>query len=193
MTMKTGVATLLSLAGVLVAGSAAALVNARVLQASDPVAGSAAESITTGSIVTQPGTVPEPSATQALYRVGDAGTVLLDTGGGVLTVVAVTPAAQWAVVIVESTGDQVSVVLRSETHIATFAASLVGGVVATDVDIDQVQPETGPGVVPGTAPGGTRPSTTVDHDHNDDDDDQPDETDETDETDDPDEPDDDDD
>jgi hypothetical protein len=186
MTMKTGVATLLSLAGVLVAGSAAALVNARVLQASDPVAGSAAESITTGSIVTQPGTVPEPSATQALYRVGDAGTVLLDTGGGVLTVVAVTPAAQWAVVIVESTGDQVSVVLRSETHIATFTASLVGGVVATDVDIDEL---------PVTAPGGTRPSTTVDHDHNDDDDDddQPDETDETDETDDPDEPDDDDD
>lgn len=191
--MKTGVATVLSLAGVLVAGSAAALVNARVLQTSDPVAGGAAESITTGSITTgsittQPGTVPEQSATQALYRVGDAGTVLLDTGGEVLTVVAVTPAAQWTVVSVESSGDQVAVVLRGPTRVATFTASLISGVVATDLDIDEIPP--------GTAPGGTRPSTTVDDDDHDDDEsdepDEPDEPDQPDETDEPDEPDDDD-
>jgi len=189
--MKTGVATVLSLAGVLVAGSAAALVNARVLQTSDPVAGGAAESITTGSITTgsittgsivspvvSPGSMPEASATQALYRVGDAATVLLDTSGDVLSVVAVTPAAQWTVVTVESTGDQVTVMLRHQTRIVTFNASLIGGVVATDID------ETV------TAPGGTRPSTTIDDDddddgdhdehHDDHDDDEPDEPDDDD-------------
>lgn len=188
--MKTGVATVLSLAGVLVAGSAAALVNARVLQTSDPVAGGAAESITTGSVATgsivspvvSPGSMPEASATQALYRVGDAGTVLLDTGGEVLTVVAVTPATQWTVVSVESSGDQVAVVLRGPTRVATFTASLISGVVATDLDIDEIPP--------GTAPGGTRPSTTIDDDdhdddetdehHDDHDDDEPDEPDDDD-------------
>src|SRR5215212_3388953 len=112
--MKTKVAMLVSIVGVLVAGSAAALVNTQVL------GGSAAESplvvdnavgtevtvpiatdttvatvvgpTPTATIETIPATVTPTASvvtTQASYAIGDGGTVTLDTAGDVLTIVGV--------------------------------------------------------------------------------------------------------
>ena len=119
---------MLSVAGVLVAGSAAALVNTQVLDSSaTPTALSidaeqqtrrtqqTAPTVTATSVVpapaaTQPDAVvttlptTTPSATQVNYAIGSAGTVALDTAGDVLTIVTVTPAEGWTVTKSESRG-----------------------------------------------------------------------------------------
>jgi hypothetical protein len=68
---------------------------------------------------------------------GNAGTTLLDTAGGRLTVVSVTPAPGWMVDRAESDGPTaVEIRLRSESGEVRFEASLVGGVVRVSLDTD---------------------------------------------------------
>lgn len=174
--MKVRIASALSFAGVLVAGSAAALVNSQVLQPASPAAGSssAAQTITTDSA----GLDVSGPATQASYRVGDAGAVLLDTTGDTLTVVSATAAAGWVVASTSAAGETVAVDFQQGTLMVTFTASFVSGVVATSVDTTQVvitAPAGGGtpgsnGSTPTTAgPGVTAPRTTVDDSDSDDD------------------------
>jgi hypothetical protein len=181
------VAMLLSIGGVLVAGSAAALVNAKVL---DGQSGGAATAATTSTmptavqltttptvatvpvtappttvppttavpiVVTAPPTttttptattpfvptvdtvplVPAAGGTQATYRLGDAGTALLDTAGGRLTIVRVNPNPGWFVDRAESDGPaSVEIRLESETGEVRFEASLVRGVVRISLRTD---------------------------------------------------------
>ena len=112
--MKARIATVLSLSGVLVAGSAAALVNNQVLQSAQP--GSASGSNVTLVLGTPVPARTEPAPTSSsaapsssvplsqpvMYQVGDAGVVTLDTAGDVLAVVAATPSAGWTVLVAES-------------------------------------------------------------------------------------------
>jgi hypothetical protein len=178
------VAMLLSIGGVLAAGSAAALVNSQVLddQSSGAPASATAVSSSTAppvtsaastlvapattsattaatvpttavvTVATAAPTVPPTSAatsapttapaataavsTRATYRLGNAGTALLDTAGGRLAVVSVTPAAGWTVDRARSDGAAVEIRLESESGEVRFDASLVRGVVRVSLETD---------------------------------------------------------
>ena len=153
--MKTKIAMVISIAGVLVAGSAAALVNTQVLggsaSASSPLVihnGSPAKQTTPTVTVATTATTPvavapatpvrpaaAPAPTQAVYAIGDAGTVTLDTAGDMLTIIAVTPTDPW-IVTKSETQDSTDVEIRFQngTTEVEFHANLLFGVVATAVD-----------------------------------------------------------
>jgi hypothetical protein len=202
--MKTKIAAALSLAGVLVAGSAAALVNTQVLQnnsdeattvpalaapagllvttttagvetslpidatSTTVVGGAPSTSVdSTAPVSTAPAsTAPTAGATptQAVYRIGDAGTVTLDTAGDRLTVVAATPSAGWQVGKVEQRSPlDIEIYFRSATVELEFKANLLFGVVSTSVESRTVgAPPAGGTAAPG-------PSTSIHHDDDDDD------------------------
>jgi hypothetical protein len=144
--MKTKVAMAISLAGVLAAGTAAALVNTHVLNggASSPLANAPLTQSTSPSAALSPGVdapvvpaaqAPAASATQAIYAIGESGTVTLDTAGDVLAVVAVTPAPGWTVTQSEAVDRaNAEVKFQSGTVDVEFHANLVYGVVRTSVE-----------------------------------------------------------
>lgn len=170
--MKTGVATVLSLSGVLVAGTAAALVNASVLRLSTPTSTPNNAALSVATINTPSPVAPDeqapPPATQAMYRVGEAGDVLLDISGDVLALVSVTPAEGWTVVSATTTGTTAEVVFQHEDHVRRFTASLVSGVVIPSITSEEIAPPTTQRPSGGT--GGTGPTTTSpQHDDHDDD------------------------
>ena len=85
------------------------------------------------------------AGTQATYRLGTAGTALLDTSGGRLTIVSVTPVAGWTVDRAESDGTSVEIRLESASGEVRFEASLVGGVVRVSLDTDDDSSGSGSG------------------------------------------------
>lgn len=163
MFVKARITTVLSLSGILVAGSAAAMVNSQVLRDDAPVQAGAAEIISRSSAPAV--TVPSASmlpATQAAYEVGEPGSITLDTEGDVLSLVAPTPAPGWTVVKVEQADPRsLTVVFQSAGQLATFTAGLVQGVVSTDVKVQSLAIPAGIGTI---AP----PSTGDDGDSGDD-------------------------
>jgi hypothetical protein len=146
--MKVRITTLLSLTGVFVAGSAAALVNTQVLSSTALRKSTASEisvadtqpptSSTAGTAVDNkfaplaPNLVP--TAPQTTFDVAPAGTVVLDSTGGVLTIVAVNPAAGWAVAQSDVEDGKVEVKLQSATQLVEFTASLIAGQIVTTLD-----------------------------------------------------------
>ncbi|MEN9504200.1 MAG: hypothetical protein RI958_126 [Actinomycetota bacterium] len=152
--MKTRVAAVLSIAGVLVAGSAAAMVNTQVLHGSAGAQTLPATSptSTTTAVAAAASTVPAstvaPSSslgassttapsTQAIYKVGDSGTVTLDTVGDVLTIVSVEPGLGWRVDEAEvENALEVEITFESDTLEVTFRAALLFGVVTTSVETE---------------------------------------------------------
>ena len=158
--MKTKIAMAISIAGVLVAGSAAALVNTQVLGGSTAAAPVLADSqqpvqtepttVTVAPTVTAATTLPVATtapaapvqaaapvaATQATYAAADAGTVTLDTAGDVLTIVSVTPAAGWTVTKSEPEDSMnVEVKFQSGTIEVEFKANMQFGVVSPSVEV----------------------------------------------------------
>ncbi len=155
--MKGRITTVLSLTGVLVAGSAAAMVNTQVLRNNgsnssgqvtvgstndsaaptsettalgDPING---EVLTSSQVTKIQSSVL--TSTQALYQIGDAGLVTLDTAGNVLTVVSVAPNSGWTVVKTENyTATDIEVKLQSGNTIIEFRANLQAGVITTSVE-----------------------------------------------------------
>ncbi len=154
--MKARIATMISIAGVLVAGSAAALVNTQVLSGSaspSPLVVDAASptqpsiattlSATTPTITAVPlveaAATPAPAAvaTQAVYAIGTSGTVTLDTVGDVLTIVDVTPAPGWTITDSErEDATNVEIKFQSGSIEVEFHANLLFGVVTTSVESD---------------------------------------------------------
>jgi hypothetical protein len=157
--MKTKIAMAISIAGVLVAGSAAALVNTQVLgnntsttpvladngqvsQQPDPTSVTVAPVVTVGTtpavVETTPTTVsPSPVAvtSQAVYTAGDGGTVTLDTTGDVLTIVGVAPTAGWTVTKSENEdATNVEVKFQNGTVEVEFHANLQFGIVSPSVE-----------------------------------------------------------
>jgi len=151
--MKTRVAMLISISGVLVAGSAAALVNTQVLSGSanptpfdaqvkatpDPSSSVVVETVpaTTVAPVASPpvpSVVPANASTQAVYAIGDSA-VTIDTAGDTLTIVSLAPAAGWTVTKAESDDPHsVEIKLQSGTTELEFHANLLFGVVTTSVE-----------------------------------------------------------
>ncbi len=178
--MKARLTSVISLAGVLVAGSAAALVNTQVLQNSSPsrsnqvvdlsttttVAGSpVAATVVTNSTLVITG-APAEGDTQADYKIGDAGVVTLDTAGEVLSIVSVTPSSGWVVVDAEQEDlFHVEVGFRSGNLLVEFHASYLFGVVVTSVESEVVG-----GAQAGGPSGGTATTDTDDVSDGDEDD-----------------------
>ena len=147
--MKVRITTLLSLTGVLVAGSAAALVNTQVLSSTALRKSTASEisvadtqspaSATVGTEVSnkfaQLAPNLAPKAAQTTFDVSPAGTVVLDATNGVLTIVSATPAsADWTVAGSEVDEGQVEVKFQSATQLVEFKASLVAGQIVTSLE-----------------------------------------------------------
>jgi hypothetical protein len=160
--MKSRIAAALSLTGVLMAGSAAALVNTQVLNDSTTAEAGAApvENLPTTSLATQvattlpaatpAGAVTQPApveattaqaqtasspSTQAVYQIGDSGFVTLDTAGDALTLIDATPTPGWQVTEFENDGSlHVEVKFVTGTTEVEFKANLLFGVVTTSVE-----------------------------------------------------------
>ncbi len=161
--MKGRITTLLSLTGVLVAGSAAALVNTQVLQSNGASNG--------GGVAIAGTTAPAPvsAATQAIYQVGESGLVTLDSNGDLLSVVSVAPSSGWALVKAENTtASDIGVQLQSGTSLVEFKANLLQGVVTTTVESKNLS--TGYGTPPTVAtqpPAVIPPATSTNNTYND--------------------------
>lgn len=139
--MKTSLATTLSVAGVLAAGTAAFAVNSAVL--STPTAsGKLSADMTTESdgtptptVTLADGTVAPlsysalaMSDTSATYEVGAAGTVVVDAVNDVPVIVSVSPAAGWtAVASASEAGGPALVVFTSPSVIVRFAVTWTNG------------------------------------------------------------------
>ncbi len=176
--MKGRITTVLSLAGVLVAGSAAAMVNTQVLQnteskssgqvavastddsntpTAEPVVAvdpGSADAVT-GDVLTNNQVTKIQSnlltATQAMYQVGDAGLVTLDMSGNVLTVVSVTPNTGWTVVKAENYSPaDIEVKLQSGSTVIEFKAHLQSGVITTEVESKIEGDDGSSGTTPGS-------------------------------------------
>lgn len=152
--MKARVATILSLTGVLVAGSAAALVNTQVLNSSSPAStaksaqieeASTSSASSTPTSASSPVSVSVPNSsettqvsatgTQAAYQIGDAGLVTLDTAGDTLRIVSVVPSAGWMVIETEQK-DALNIEVKFQTAdtIVEFKANLMFGIISTAVE-----------------------------------------------------------
>lgn len=209
--MHSRLTAVLSLSGVLVAGSAAALVNTQVLRhtggesalSADPVIDVSA-GIPVVSLTPTVDTTPEgqlgvdglPVTSNAVaYEVGAAGIVVLDSNGSALSIVSVDPATGWTVAENhQETATHAHVVFQSGSTMVSFEANLLFGVVGTSVEMYTAQSDdsgsgtgssTGSGSTggSGSGSGGSTTSTTVDDDGTDSTD-EVDETDSTDEVDD---------
>ena len=149
--MNIGIATTLSIAGVLAAGAAAFAVNSSVLGASSSISpttsGTPAAVVNT---VALPASVVEQSTnvqssvlnnTTTTYQVGAAGSVVLDMRSGAIAVSNVLPAAGWSSepAQVQPNGDVKVPFISSSTRIEFFAR-LVDGKVAVNVTSQPIAP-----------------------------------------------------
>lgn len=179
--MKPAIATTLSIAGVLAAGAAAFAVNTTVLGAApnavgttiaatqtttaaqSPTGGVAAQGADTAAVaaVTQTEAQATPvSNTTTTYQVGEAGSVVIDTASGALTVVSVMPATGWAAEPAQTLPDgSVKVHFYGSGARLEFLATMKDGKVDVAVTTDPI-----------AKPAPTKPRDRDDDEHDDDDD-----------------------
>lgn len=143
--MKTGIATTISVVGVIAAGVAAFAVNSSVLGSSSPansaivsstVAGSAQNGTPTnnGQVTAYDALATAVTDTTTTYKVGEAGSVVLDTSSGAIVVTGIAPAAGYTSEPARTeAGGIVKVHFVSATQRIEFTAQLVNGVVKVNV------------------------------------------------------------
>lgn len=184
--MKLRITTLISLVGVLGAGSAAALVNTQVLQNSESNSKGnisvASQSNSEASGTTASGDQGTKinaevtkinssvlTSTQAMYQIGEAGVITLDTAGNVLAIVSATPNSGWTVVKSESNGASIiEVKLQSADTLIEFTATLQNGAITTTVESKFVGTTGDTGATPGS--GNTPGTGSIDDDQGEDED-----------------------
>ncbi len=164
--MKTGIATTVSVVGVIVAGVAAFAVNNSVLSASSPSNSVImSTSIPTGATGNSPINVGKISAavakatpitdTTTTYAVGNAGSVVLDTATGAIVVTGIAPAAGYT--SEPATTDAQGVIrvrfVSSMQHLE-FIAQLVNG--KAQVSVKDITPSS-------VKPAPTKPRYDDDH------------------------------
>jgi LysM repeat protein len=171
--MKVGIATTLSIAGVMAAGAAAYAVNSSVLSTSNAVSATASgapavdEGTPVASQVSEKSTKVQSSVlsnTTTTYQVGTSGAVVIDTRSGAIAVSNVMPAAGWSSepAQVQPNGD-VRVPFLSSSSRIEFLAHLENGKVTVTVTAQPIAP-------PSTMKP-AKPSYSDDNDHDDDHDD----------------------
>ena len=148
--MKVGIATTLSIAGVLAAGAAAYAVNSSVLSTSSSVSATASGTPVVDAVNTLPAQVVEKSTkvqssvlnnTTTTYQVGTAGSVVLDMRTGAIVVSNVLPAAGWSSepAQLQPNGDVKVPFISSSTRLE-FLARLVDGKVVVNVTSQPIAP-----------------------------------------------------
>ncbi len=148
--MKVGIATTLSIAGVLAAGAAAYAVNSSVLSTSSTVSATASGTPAADAVNMLPAQVVEKSTkvqssvlnnSSTTYQVGTSGSVVIDMSSGAIAVSNVLPAAGWSSepAQIESNGD-VKVPFVSSSARIDFLARLVDGKVVVNVTSDPIAP-----------------------------------------------------
>jgi hypothetical protein len=148
--MKVGIATTLSIAGVLAAGAAAYAVNSSVLSTSPSVSvtASGTPAVDSGTPVSAQvaaqSTKVQSSVlnnTTTTYQVGTAGSVVIDMSSGAIVVSNVLPAAGWSSepAQVQPNGDVKIPFISSSTRIE-FLAQLVDGKVTANVTSQPIAP-----------------------------------------------------
>ena len=151
--MKVGIATTLSIAGVLAAGAAAYAVNSSVLSTTSSTQSAVVDapvSPVVDVVTTIPGQVAEQSTkvqssvlsnNTTTYQVGTSGSVVIDTSSGSITVSNVLPAAGWSSepARVEPNGD-VKVHFVSANARIEFLSHLADGKVSVSVTSEPVAP-----------------------------------------------------
>ena len=147
--MKVGIATTLSIAGVMAAGAAAYAVNSSVLSTSPAVSATASgtpavEITPVASQVSEKSTKVQSSVlsnTTTTYQVGKSGAVVIDTRSGAIAVSNVMPAAGWSSepAQVQPNGDVKVPFLSSSTRIE-FLAHLENGKVTVSVTAQPIAP-----------------------------------------------------
>lgn len=154
--MKTSIATTLSIAGVLVAGAAAFAVNTSVLGAaadadtvgivstSTPGSGSTPVSVpgvsSSGGTATVTARSSSVDGTTTTYRVGTAGSVVIDTSSGSVVVTSILPAAGFTSEPARTDRNgAVKVHFVSDTQRIEFMARMLNGAVVTEVTNESVQ------------------------------------------------------
>jgi hypothetical protein len=148
--MKVGIATTLSIAGVLAAGAAAYAVNSSVLSASSSVSPTTTGTPAVIAATALPAQVVAQSTkvqssvlnnTTTTYQVGTSGSVVLDTRSGAIAVSNVLPAAGWTSepAQVQPNGD-VKVPFISSIARVDFLAQLVDGKVTVSVTALPIAP-----------------------------------------------------
>lgn len=148
--MKVGIATTLSIAGVLAAGAAAYAVNSSVLSTSSTVSATASGTPAVDAVNALPAQVAEKSIkvqssvlnnSTTTYQVGASGSVVIDMSSGSVAVSNVLPAAGWSSepAQVQPNGD-VKVPFISSTARIEFLARLVDGKVVANVTSQPIAP-----------------------------------------------------
>jgi hypothetical protein len=151
--MKVGIATTLSIAGVLAAGAAAYAVNSSVLSTTsstqsavvDAPASPVVDAVTTipGQVVQQSVLVQSSvlSNNTTTYQVGTSGSVVIDMSSGAIAVSNVLPAAGWSSepAQLQPNGD-VKVHFVSATTRIEFLSHLADGKVSVSVTSEPVAP-----------------------------------------------------
>ena len=152
--MKVGIATTLSIAGVLVAGAAAYAVNSNVLTTSS-IASTVVDPSGTPAVnatITVPGQVAEQSTkvqssvlnnTTTTYQVGSSGSVVIDMSSGGIAVSNIVPSAGWSSepAQLQPNGD-VKVHFVSANARIEFLSHLADGKVSVSVTSEPVAPLT---------------------------------------------------
>ncbi len=142
--MKTSIATTLSVVGVIAAGAAAYAVNTSVLGAAaenpptavaqaptSSVAASSIGQVTNAAVVSQQSEVSDSTTT---YKVGNAGSVVIDVSSGQIVVTSILPGAGFTSEPARADANGVvKVHFVSSTQRIEFIAKLVNGAVVTDV------------------------------------------------------------
>ncbi len=148
--MKVGIATTLSIAGVLAAGAAAYAVNSSVLSTSSTVSATASGTPAADAVNMLPAQVVEKSTkvqssvlnnSSTTYQVGTSGSVVIDMSSGSIAVSNVLPAAGWSSepAQVQQNGD-VKVPFVSSSARIDFLARLVDGKVVVNVTSQPIAP-----------------------------------------------------
>ena len=179
--MKARVATVLSLTGVLVAGSAAALVNTQVLrnaERSDSNSVLALDSSSSSSSAADSSVEPTESPTTSIqvsvptthvaeltaYQVDSSGLVTLDTAGDVLRIESATPSTGWKVIGIQQVDSlNVKVLFQQADTVVEFRANLLFDKVTPSVTSYPASqaPSTSNSVATTTASGGTTGNTST--------------------------------
>jgi len=175
--MKVGIATTLSIAGVLAAGAAAYAVNSSVLSTTPSTQAAIVDSSVSpvvDVVTTNPGQVGQQSTNvqssvlsnyATTYQVGTSGSVVIDMSSGAIAVSNVLPAAGWSSEPAQGlpNGDVKVPFVSSSTRIE-FLAHLADGKVSVSVTSQPIAPPNT--MKPATNP--TKPSVPFSGDDDDD-------------------------
>jgi len=146
--MKTSLATMLSITGVLAAGALAFTVNTSVLDHAVTTSEAApalqadviALSNFTPSVATTPAAAVEPTvAAQSTYNIDGVAAITLSLNNNLLSVVSVSPVSGCTFITAAESNSRIAVALTLGNSVMTFHAEVLDGRIVTSIIAEQSQ------------------------------------------------------